>query len=392
MDQFALWWAAGSGAAVAGTGLLVWRVQAWYERRSGELLPAAQLLEPWVVGRPAELDQILPAICGRGGGTVGITTTVHGAGGFGKTTIAKMVRADRRVLRRFRGRVHWVTLGRDTGKEALPGLVNGLIAQLEPDRPVTFTDARQAGEHLGAVLAKGPRRLLILDDVWTEEQLAVFPAAGHCVRLVTTRNSSLAVGVAVLVPVDQMSQTQALALLTAGLPPLAPALAAALVHESGRWPLLLRLVSKILADQAKLEPDVTAVAQDLVGRLRAGGALQADQITGAAGQQLDVSDPEQRTKAVRATIEASTSLLGGADLDRLAELALFAEDETIPVTLITALWQATGGLDPITAHALCARLADLALLTVVPGSGAATVTMHDVIRDGCSSSEVRVRR
>ena len=60
-----------------------------------------------------------------------------------------------------------------------------------------------------------------------------------------------------------------------------------------------------------------------------------DQLTGAAAQQLDVSDPDQRNKAVRATIQASTSLLGEAEHDRFAELAIFAEDETIPVTLLS---------------------------------------------------------
>ena len=57
------------------------------------------------------------------------------------------------------GRVYWVTLGRDVGKQALAGLVNGLVTQIQPDRAVTFTDARQAGEHLAAVVAAGPRRL-----------------------------------------------------------------------------------------------------------------------------------------------------------------------------------------------------------------------------------------
>ncbi len=95
-------------------------------------------------------------------GTVGITTAVHGAGGFGKTTVAKMVRADRRVRRRFRGRVYWVTLGRDVGKQALAGLVNGLIGQVEPGRAVTFTDAagrRAAGRGAGrrAAAAGGAR-------------------------------------------------------------------------------------------------------------------------------------------------------------------------------------------------------------------------------------------
>src|SRR5439155_11690241 len=112
----------------------------------------------------------------------------------------------------------------------------------------------------------------------------------------------------------------------AGLPPLPAAVTAGLVAETGRWPLLLRLVNKILADQARLHPDITPAAEDLLARLRGGGPLQVDRLTGAAEQRLDVSDPDQRNKAVRATIQASTSLLSTADYDRFAELAVFAED------------------------------------------------------------------
>src|ERR1017187_6708036 len=375
-----LTWTAGATAAGAGASLLVWGAQRWYERGLAVLVPAVQRPEPWVVDRPAEVGQVVAALRRRGG-TVGITTAVQGAGGFGKTTVAKLVRADRRVLRRFRGRVFWVTLGRDVGKQALAGLVNGLIAQVEPGRAVTFTDARQAGEHLAAVLATGPRRLLVLDDVWSQDQLAVFPVAGRGARLVTTRIPSLTAGAAVPVRVDQMSLTQARALLGAGLPPLPPAVTAGLVEETGRWPLLLRLVNKILADQAKLQPDITVAAKDLLGRLRRGGALQVDQLTGVTGQQLDVSDPDQRQQAVRATIQASTSLLSPEEDDRFAELAVFAEDETIQVTLLASLWKAIGGVDRMAARALCARLADLALLTLVPGGDGGGVTMHDVIRD-----------
>src|ERR1022692_3066653 len=375
-----LTWTAGATAAVAGASLLVWGAQRWYERGLAVLVPAVQRPEPWVVDRPAEVGQVVAALRRRGG-TVGITTAVQGAGGFGKTTVAKLVRADRRVLRRFRGRVFWVTLGRDVTKQALAGLVNGLIARVEPGRAVTFTDARQAGEHLAAVLATGPRRLLVLDDVWSQDQLAVFPVAGRCARLVTTRIPSLTAGAAVPVGVDQMSLTQARALLGAGLPPLPPAVTAGLVEETGRWPLLLRLVNKILADQAKLQPDITVAAKDLLGRLRRGGALQVDQLTGVTGQQLDVSDPDQRQQAVRATIQASTSLLSPEEDDRFAELAVFAEDETIQVTLLASLWKAIGGVDRMAARALCARLADLALLTLVPGGDGGGVTMHDVIRD-----------
>lgn len=148
-----------------------------------------------------------------------------------------MVRADRRVLRRFRGQVYWVTLGRDVGRQTLAGLVNGLITRLAPDQAVTFTDVRQASEHLAAVLAAGPRRLLVLDDVWSEEQLAAFPGTGRCARLVTTRIPSLAGTSMVPVRVDQMSEPQARALLLTGLPPLPPKISAGLLEETGRWPV-----------------------------------------------------------------------------------------------------------------------------------------------------------
>jgi hypothetical protein len=112
---------------MATASALVWAAQRWYDRGLSALVPAVQRPEGWVVDRPEEVGKVVAALRRRGGGTVGITTAVHGAGGFGKTTVAKMVRADRRVLRRFGGRVYWVTLGRDAGREALAGLVNGLI-------------------------------------------------------------------------------------------------------------------------------------------------------------------------------------------------------------------------------------------------------------------------
>ena len=152
----------------------------------------------------------------------------------------------------------------------------------------------------------------------------------------------------------------------------------------GRWPLLLHLVNKFLTDQARAGRDITAAAEDLLGRLPHRGPQQLDALTGASEQQLDVSDPGQRNKTVRATIQASTTRLSPDERERFAELAVFAEDETIPVTLVASLWQATGGLDEMASRALCAQLEDLALVTLTPGSGGA-VTMHDVIRDFLSA-------
>ena len=108
------------------------------------------------------------------------------------------------------------------------------------------------GPRLGALLDAGPRRLLVLDDVWDAEQLAPFTQGGmECARLVTTRVPELLAGRGTAVRVDQMSPEQAQALLTAGLPRLDEAVVAGLLAVTGRWPLLLRLVGKILANAAQ---------------------------------------------------------------------------------------------------------------------------------------------
>ena len=88
---------------------------------------------------------------------------------------------------------------------------------------------------------------------------------------------------------------------------------------------------------------------------------------------------------MRATIAASTSarLLRPGDAERFAELAVFAEDEVIPLRLAGALWQTTAGWadrDDLRAGQICERLAQLALVTQATGP-ARGITVHDVIRD-----------
>ncbi|WLS43213.1 NB-ARC domain-containing protein [Micromonospora profundi] len=376
------WWSIGMTLALAAAVLLGWWAQRRYEQALVSLVPAEQRPESWVVDRPVELDRIVRTLRRRRStATVGITTAVQGAGGFGKTTLARLVRADRRVLRRFGGRVYWVTIGRDVRRGALVEKINDLVRQIDPARAQPFTDVRQAADYLAAVLSAGPRRLVVVDDVWFEDQLSAFPAAGRSVRLVTTRVPSLVAGRGIPVEVDQMSENQARAVLTADLPSLPATVVNGLLVQTGRWPLLLRLVNKILLDQTRLRPDIASTAEAVLHRLQREGALHVDHLTGTRVSQLDVSDPDQRDKAVAATIEASTGLLGTGDRDRFAELAIFVEDELVPVSLISILWQATAGVDAVAAGALCARLADLALLTLSPDRDGGIVSLHDVVRD-----------
>src|SRR5215472_17604125 len=109
--------------------------------RRGVALPPELVVDEWVVDRPAELGQVAAALTReRGGGVVAVTTALTGAGGFGKTTLAKMVCADRRVRRFFGGRVLWVTVGRDVrGTAAVAAKVND-VNKLVGGEEATFTD------------------------------------------------------------------------------------------------------------------------------------------------------------------------------------------------------------------------------------------------------------
>src|SRR5512141_1463792 len=109
------WWTVGATVGVAVAGLGLWGAQRGYEGQAARLralVPAGQLPEPWMVQRPTEVGLVVSAVLAGGGpgrragglrdrATVGVTTAVEGAGGFGKTTVAKMVRSDGRILRRF---------------------------------------------------------------------------------------------------------------------------------------------------------------------------------------------------------------------------------------------------------------------------------------------------
>ncbi len=353
-------------------------------------VPPEQAVEDWVIDRPAELGLVVAALTRKQDtrNLVAVTTALTGAGGFGKTTLAKLACADSRVRHRFRGQVYLVTIGRDVrGPAAIAAKVNDVI-KLISAAGATFTDPEQAGQRLGSLLDQGPRRLLVLDDIWHREQLEPFTTGGkRCARLITTRIPSLA-GQAVQVPVDEMSPAQAQRLLTQGLPPLDPAVTTALLDVTGNWPLLLRLANKILAATAATDrAAVPHAATQLAARLRADGPAAADQLLGLSPGRLNIGNPKDREQAVQATIDASRQLLDPADAQRFAELAVFAEDETVPAELAAALWNGTADLSRLETDQVCTRLADLALITISAADGTeaagngAGLTLHDVVRD-----------
>ena len=344
-------------------------------------VPPVPVVPAWVVDRE-QARQVALAVREHSsrGAAVGITTGIHGAGGFGKTTVALLVRTDRLVRREFRGRIYQISIGRDVrGRAAIAAKVAEATRFITGDTSA-FEDPVMAGEHLGRLLAGRPRTLLILDDVWEAEQLAPFliGAQDRCVRLVTTRVAGVLPVDGRRVVVDRMSDDQARRILTEGLPRLSQTLVHELVEAAGGWALVLRLTNEAIAKAVRRGAAVESAAAAMLLALRQDGP-------GALGDpmaRVDVDDPVQRAKTVRATIEASVAFLPVAmrASARFAELGVFAEDESVPVSLIVTLWRSTAGYSANRAEALCAALADVSLITWVP-EGGGRVALHNVVRD-----------
>nr|WP_329283636.1 NB-ARC domain-containing protein [Streptomyces sp. NBC_01451] len=337
--------------------------------------PAPPVIPGWFVDR-SEVHETVRAVC-RGGRSVAITTSLWGAGGFGKTTLATAVCANTRVQRHFRSRVYIVTIGRDVrGRAAIASKVAEVTRFVTGDQ-TAFEDPDLAGSHLGRLLDRQPRTLVFLDDVWEEAQLRPFLLGGErCVRLVTTRNPELISPDAPRIHVDQMSLEQAFAVLTWNLPPLPAVLASDLLQATGRWALLLRLTNRLIAEQVATAVGVTQAATEVLEQLRS----QGPNAFADPDMPWDLDDPQMRSRAVRASIEAATTRLPSGGDRRFAELGIFAEDESIPVPLVILLWKTTGGLTEQKSRSLCRKMERLSLLTITPVDDG-RIRLHDVIRD-----------
>lgn len=342
--------------------------------------PTPPQVPDWVIDR-TQVDQVVAALRReRRSATVGITaaTALHGAGGFGKTTVAELVWADRRIQRRFKGRIYRIVLGRDVRSRAEVAAKVCETARFVTGDATVFEDPDLAGAHLARLLRVRPPMLLIVDDVWWPEQIRPFMAEeSQCVRLVTTRLPSLLPPGAERVLVDEMSPRQAEILLTRDIEPSwPPDVVHGLLDATGRWPLLLRLVNRLAVRRIATGADSAVVATEIVEQLRRGGPGAVDD----PALPVELDDPRQRSKAVRATIEAAALLLPPGGYERFTELGVFAEDEYVPLALVAGLWRSTANLSESESRDLCTELAGISLLHL-DSDGGGRLRLHDVIRE-----------
>jgi hypothetical protein len=322
-----------------------------------------------LVARPGEFDQLLKLLVNeQREEPVAITAALRGAGGYGKTTLAKSLCHDERVQDAFDDGILWVTLGETPGD--LTGRVEDLIVTLGDERP-GFTALDAAVNRLKELLADRDI-LIVIDDVWDRAHVNPFLQGGpHCARLITTRNLDTLPPATAKVRVDAMQQDEATAMLAAGLD-----------HEEGlrrdltklaarlgEWPLLLRLVNSALRN--RIENDRQS-PRDAIAWIN-----KALDKRGLA--YFDARNSDERHRAVVRTIGVSLDLLSDKERARYGELAIFPEDVEIPLATLEKLWAKTGGFDEFDTEDFCSRLNRFSLLWSYDAN-LRRIRLHDVVR------------
>ncbi len=302
---------------------------------------------------------------------IAITAALRGAGGYGKTTMARALCHDEYIQQAFDDGILWVTLGEHPGN--LVGKVEDLVEILSGERP-GFTGIDAATARLAELLADRDM-LLVIDDVWNAAHLRPFLQGGkRCARLITTRNEEVLPITTKSIPVDAMRQKEAVQLLTVGLDGLESSSASDLLAleklaaRLGEWPLLLKLANGRLRGQMSRRKPLSKALVHLNRALDEHGLVA-----------FDADNPVERDQAVRATLRASLELLKSNESARYQELAVFPEDVDIPLDTVNKLWAATGGLNELNTEELCLRLSDLSLLLRFDELKD-TIRLHDVTR------------
>jgi WD40 repeat protein len=323
------------------------------------------------VPRPHEFEALIDKVLDeRREEPIAITAALRGAGGYGKTTMAKALCHDEHIQQAFDDGILWVTLGENPGN--LVGKVEDLIYTLNHERP-GFTGIDAATARLAELLADRAM-LLVIDDVWNATHLKPFLQGGkRCARLITTRNEDTLPVHTQSIQVDAMQQKEAVQLLTAGLEGSAFSASDRLSLEKlaahlGEWPLLLKLANGRLRKQMG-RGQLLSVALEYLNKALDKHGLAA----------FDADNPLERDQAVRATLGASLELLDVNESARYQEMAVFPEDVDVPLETVYMLWAATGGLDAFDTEELCQRLSDLSLLLRFDSLNR-TIRVHDVIR------------
>ncbi len=329
------------------------------------------------ISREEFLEPLREALLSREAARVGIVG-VRGMGGIGKTVLAIALARDPQVQDAFPDGIFWITLGRDLTDEDIIARQEALARALSHRRERFRTPLQ--GRMILYTLFEGRTALLILDDVWRAEDAEHFTVvSGDSRILITSRNEDAlrALGADVH-SLNVLTEEQALRLLAdwAGreVHELPQKVAREVARECGYLPLALAMVGSFV----RLNPESWSRA---LRRLR-----------NADLEKLRREFPDYPYENLLVALEVSVEALPDHERERYLDLAVFPEDEPIPLAALEAYWQPLG-LDEDDVADLAAALVDRSLAQW-EDRGALRLhdLQHDYVRVRCGDKVALHRR
>lgn len=318
------------------------------------------------VPRADQLDRLTALLLDENGDPIATTLALFGTGGYGKTMLAKALCHNEDMRQAFDDGILWITLGENPGD--LTGRVVDLIEVLSGERP-GFAGLDAAETRLVQLLAERDI-LIVIDDVWNVAHLKPFiRGGGRCARLITTRNIAALPPKTQTIEVEAMRRSEAVALLSKGLPVENSKPLEQLADRLGHWPLLLKLTNSTLRDRVQNNNQPLSAALAYVNR-----ALDKRGLTA-----FDSRNAAARDQAVGQTLGVSQELLSDDERQRYHELAIFPGEVNIPLSVLRKLWGATASLDDFDTEELCNRFFQLSLLAHFDPNEH-YITLHNIVR------------
>ena len=292
-----------------------------------------------------------------------VPLAIHGAGGFGKSTLAIAVCHEPEVIRAFPDGIVWVTLGEKDPQ--VERQLREIHAEFTGEQPVETT-----APGISATVRQklsGKSCLIVVDDVWNYADLTRFTDLGIHRLLFTTRRREV-VSKYPKIEVQEMTTVESVRLLVRDIPEAASHQKAFedFAEELGGWALLLELTNaRLLAERDR--PTLGATLEYVMRLYRERGVTA-----------LGRMGTKDRNDAVANCLEVGLELYKESVPTlrvRAAELGLFPEDTPIPEQVLCEFWDC----DEITLNEDTLRyLDDLSIIRC--DRRARVVRVHDSVR------------
>ncbi|GBG62546.1 hypothetical protein CBR_g31185 [Chara braunii] len=262
---------------------------------------------------------------------------IHGMGGVGKTTLAKLVHNSEEMKGHFpSGRV-WAVCGQlNTGFQVLQGLWRKWWKLTQIGEPPSLDDQIEGESRLNEILS-GKKVLVVIDDVWRPSQIdwveRVLPR--NCSVIITTRNAGVVPTHGVVGhQVKPLGDRESLKLLcqcafgTEFPPPELSAVVEQVCQRCGGLPLALRVVGGNLSTHCE-DADMWESWLEFLDPSQKRCQIQPGS---------NYTDFEERVIGVLQRSIDALKRENPVFLDMFLDLVGFPEDYRIPRNVIVALW------------------------------------------------------